>query len=100
MSDRWPDGTPKMPPQMCPACGYVLYAATEAHRGDDKPSPGNVSICLNCGDVGFFDEFLRLRPPTPTEAADPEIQHVAARGKRLAAMNKGTDLREKRGGRA
>ena len=101
MSDeRWPNGLRKIPPQMCPKCGYVVSAASATDGSDDKPEPGNGVFCLNCGELAIFDDFMRLRPPTPTELADPELQHEAAHMKRAAIMKQGKDLRKNRGGRA
>lgn len=100
MSDRWPTGTPKIPPQMCRQCGYKFDASSATRKSGGKklmPKPGNVSICLNCGDLTFFDKGLRLRPPTPAELADPEVQELITRGKRAVAMMNFGDLAKKPG---
>jgi hypothetical protein len=52
--------------QVCSKCGYKMEAATEAF-GDHKPTPGAISMCLNCGHAAIFDDRLQLREPTPEE---------------------------------
>ena len=100
--DRWPTGTPKIPPQMCRQCGYLFDAASATRESGGKkriPKAGSVSICMNCGDLTVFDKGLRLRPPTPEELADPDVQELAARGKRAVILANFGDL-AKKGGRA
>lgn len=98
MSDRWPDGTPKMKQQMCLKCGYHLDASSAADRSNDKPEPGNVSICLNCGFLAFFGDDLMLRRPTREELADPEMRQLIQMGKRAAAIaTGGVDLAKRKG---
>jgi hypothetical protein len=48
--------------------------------GDGKPSPGDVSLCAQCGAVAMFDADMNLRHPTSDEhqrlANDPRIIHA------------------------
>ena len=51
-----------VPPSTCPTCGYVCDSAT-AVTGENvvRARPGDISICLKCGDVLQFGEAMRLR---------------------------------------
>jgi hypothetical protein len=50
----------------CPACKKRLTGATGA-TGDHGPRPGDVSVCLYCGEVLIYGKYLRVRRPTPAE---------------------------------
>lgn len=49
----------KLPELKCPTCGYEMDAATDI-AGDARPSVGDISLCVNCGEVLEFCEGLRL----------------------------------------
>jgi hypothetical protein len=50
----------------CPSCGQLLNMATD--RDDvTAPTPGSLSVCVNCVTISFFDENLRLRKPKAGE---------------------------------
>lgn len=42
---------------ICPKCGKVLDAATSIEEGA-IPSPGDITICMYCGELLRFDENL------------------------------------------
>lgn len=44
----------------CPYCLYETDLASSI-SGASKPKPGSISICLNCGEAGIFDETLTSR---------------------------------------
>lgn len=50
---------PTLPICHCPTCGYVLDSAT-CVEGDHNPKPGDVSVCLKCGEVLQFNESLAV----------------------------------------
>ena len=60
----------------CPTCGYRVDAATGVHC-TGGPSPGDVGLCIKCGNFNLYDDNLTLRLPTPQEFAklkdDPDI---------------------------
>lgn len=90
---RHPDGTPKMPAQMCIECGYAMDAATPfPGNARSMPKPGDATLCLNCGKLMLFDEHLRHREPTPHEWAYPQLIDLQAR-----ARQRITSLRYKHG---
>lgn len=42
-------------PGKCPECGYRMDAAT-ATRGNARPRPGDLTLCLSCGAILEFDQ--------------------------------------------
>lgn len=63
----------------CPACGHDIEAST--HLVDEvSPEPGDVSVCLYCGEFYIFDDDMNFRDPTPEEyvrlEATPELDLV------------------------
>jgi hypothetical protein len=81
---RYHDGTPKLAPQMCVECGIVLNAVSGTVRPNEAPTPGCVSLCLNCGHLALFDDNMMLREATQEENAEPEIQELRRRGRYAA----------------
>lgn len=67
-------------PTTCAWCGHVNSHAT-AVNGEDKPEPGNLSLCIECGEWSVFTETA-LRKPTDDEfveiAADPDARRARA----------------------
>ena len=49
-----------IPESVCPTCGYNMDEATPAFDEQAQPKPGDLSICLNCGEMLEFDESLHL----------------------------------------
>lgn len=47
-------------PSNCGHCGVGLEMATGIE--EERPGPGDPSICIYCGEWNEFDEELRLRP--------------------------------------
>lgn len=65
----------------CPNCGYVSGAISAvADNMAERPSPGAISICVNCALVEQFGPSMVLRALTPDEfkALDAEtLSNVA-----------------------
>lgn len=65
---------------VCRNCLSELPAHTDAY-GDAKPSDGDISICIYCGELSIFDAG-RLREPTDIERSaaldDPQVVDVIA----------------------
>jgi len=70
----------EMPPAECPNCGYVSDMAAAIDE-NVKPSPNDISICINCGHLSAFTEDLKLRNLT-----DDEIKKVAGDQRVVKAM--------------
>jgi hypothetical protein len=65
-----------VPMSKCPECGHNMDAASSI-GGDFNPRPGDLTCCIQCGELLAFNEDLHLRLPTKKEranlAADPKI---------------------------
>lgn len=44
----------------CSLCGKKLNAASSYE--DKKPSPGDISVCIQCGELHKFDDSLNTVP--------------------------------------
>ena len=66
----------RTPPAACLDCGYAVDAAA-GMTTDNRPDPGDISICLMCGHIMAFADDLTFRPLTDAEmidiAGDPKI---------------------------
>lgn len=51
-----------LPTSCCPSCLYEMDCATCATREEVQPSAGDLSICLNCGEILQFNDILVLKP--------------------------------------
>lgn len=58
--------TTRTKPTNCPYCNHNLEALSDL---DDKhvPSPGDVSVCINCANILVITKGLGVRIPTPEE---------------------------------
>lgn len=50
----------RLRPSRCPHCGYNTDAATALAGPTLRPSPGDLSVCLGCGEALQYDRRLRL----------------------------------------
>lgn len=56
------------PPCLCPVCTHPFNRATNAENGvQEEPSPGDLSICVECETVLAFTDQLTLRKATDEE---------------------------------
>lgn len=55
--------------QKCRKCGHGLNEASSL-AGDYKPSAGDYSMCLACGNLSVFNDDLTLRESNPDEAEE------------------------------
>jgi len=66
---------------VCPNCG-AQHDVAGTINSDDRPSDGDVSLCVQCGEPAIFDFSLpgNMRKPTIEElehiAADPDIERM------------------------
>lgn len=56
----------RTPESKCPVCGHILDAATSIN-GEFEPRPGDVTLCVQCGEILIFNKDLRGRIPTAEE---------------------------------
>lgn len=62
------DESTRTPVWNCPNCGYRIDSASGLSK--DQPDPGDVSVCMKCGEVFLFAEDLTGRKPTVQELID------------------------------
>lgn len=61
--------TAKMKMDTCPSCGRVMDAATVADSNRPaSPTPGDLSVCIGCGDYLVYKDDLSLRQMTEEES--------------------------------
>lgn len=76
-------------PQPCPRCGYRLDAdAPPANARYEKPSPGDLSMCLRCSAVLTFAPDLHLRLLTAHEWDNSLTPEERAQFEHLRAQNR------------
>lgn len=56
------------PYSKCPHCGTSTPLATGAGH-NNKPDPGDCTLCIACGRWGTFNDDMTLRKPTAEELA-------------------------------
>jgi hypothetical protein len=79
----------RLPRSQCPHCGQRLNAAIA--EGLPKPAPGDLSVCIGCGEAVQFGPKLSLKrvPPRvlalllPEERAD--LDHVQSQVRAMLA---------------
>lgn len=72
-----------LPPSFCPGCRYRMDAATAA-EGDHRPSVGDYSVCLNCGEILRYSAGLCLCRDTSNLAdLDEEGRRTIRQARRL-----------------
>lgn len=47
---------------LCPTCGVLLNKATPVGH-EQRPGPGDVTICFQCGEILLYGENLELKIP-------------------------------------
>jgi|HubBroStandDraft_6_1064221.scaffolds.fasta_scaffold647247_2 hypothetical protein len=64
-------------PSPCTNCGKVMDAASVAGKGDDTPTPGDITICFYCHHLMAFADDMTIRDLTDEEikecAGDPTL---------------------------
>ena len=80
----------RVPESSCPNCGKPLDAAMST-EGDHKPSPGDMTICMDCRHLCAFAEDMSLR-----ELTDDEVVVVAGDKRVLRAMKALGDLERRK----
>ena len=77
------------PPPACPECESVLDAATINEDGA-VPSPGDWSVCFECGAILRFTDDLRMRLAEDTDLAstDDETREHLTRAQAYVRLRK------------
>jgi len=64
------------PENRCPRCGHKLDRASGVNSGS-APATGDLSVCIQCGELLIFLEDLRIRSLSPAEFEELEIETKA-----------------------
>lgn len=51
----------RVPPCLCPWCGYMSDAVTSVEKNGIQPKPGDISMCINCGGLLIFRPDMTMR---------------------------------------
>lgn len=86
-----------MPETACPFCGYKLNAATDVKFTGAKPSPGDISVCIECTSFLRFNGDLKLEalPAADMAAMPDEIQEQLWHARRVLHRLDRAALRKK-----
>ena len=57
----------------CPTCGCVLDAASAADLSPTMPEAGDISICIQCGEILQFDKHMKLN-----KISEAELNRIAS----------------------
>ena len=69
-------------PAHCAFCQYAVEAAS-AVDGQQAPGPGDITLCIYCGEWNIFTRRGRLRKPTDDEQVEI-VANLIARKLRVA----------------
>jgi hypothetical protein len=70
-----------VPTSMCPTCGYVMTAAGVVDGSEGRPTTGDLTGCMACGEHLVYGEAMQVRTMTLEEygALAPEQQRDLAK---------------------
>lgn len=85
----------EVPKSRCPACGESHHMACSIN-GIHKPTPGDITICIDCAHVMAFDNNLLLRNLTKEEEAEIESNLLIKQAKARILLEKLNKLLNKR----
>lgn len=75
-----------LPLSHCPNCAREINGA--GHAGEAIPGPGDIVVCMYCGELSEFGEDLRLRPLSAplSELPRDEIEQASAEAAKAKAL--------------
>ncbi|HET8688702.1 MAG TPA: hypothetical protein VFM18_18965 [Methanosarcina sp.] len=65
--------TSHLPESICPTCKYIMDAATSVGE-KATPSPGDISLCMGCGELLEFNDDLILVKASESVLQDMPIE--------------------------
>lgn len=75
---------------LCPYCGYKMDTSKGAMDDTARPEPGDISVCLSCGEAGIFNEAMAMRQMTEAERASiPKEQRLLLAKSKLYCVLRG-----------
>lgn len=64
----------------CPHCGYHADRQGAVDDSDATPTPGDVSLCISCGEWAVYDGGLALQSPSREQSRefsrDPDLKRI------------------------
>jgi hypothetical protein len=79
--------TTRVPATTCPKCGTVSDAASD-YFANNRPVPGDVTVCIYCGATCVFDDSLLLRRATRADIATLDATTAHRLGRIAGAVAK------------
>lgn len=66
-----------LPASHCPDCGAILDAATSIEK-DQRPAPGDVTVCFKCTSFLQFDDNMQLKtlPSSELRELPSDIRNI------------------------
>lgn len=68
MADEPPDY--QIAPDKCPHCGHLVDGMTAVEKGASAPKPGDIGMCIACGEFMVVSVTKRFRAMTQAEWDD------------------------------
>lgn len=65
MANKW--ATHVMPEQRCPRCGYQMDRATRPASDGAEPTPGSLTVCIECGVILRFKGDMSFALAAPDD---------------------------------
>lgn len=66
-----------LPPDECVTCGYAGDCATAVH-GEARPKPGDITMCINCGEIYRFGPEMHMVLLDPADLFKIALQKTEA----------------------
>lgn len=63
---------PSLPTSQCPVCHYELDCAKSPEHPLLEPNSGDISVCLNCGEILQFNDILVLKPASNLQLTEEQ----------------------------
>lgn len=77
----------------CPTCNYLTDTAVTPDGTPVMPEPGDVSVCIQCGEILQFDRSMKLHKISDAQlneiqSVDPHVYFDAIQAQALARVMK------------
>jgi hypothetical protein len=54
----------KFDTKACPTCKVEVDLGVNMSKTEKEPKPGNIAVCMNCGEILIFNQDMTLREST------------------------------------
>lgn len=91
----------RLPTDCCPECKTILDAITGLQKDglwkeNIIPTPGDLSLCVRCGEILVFNPELRLRKATPKDLETLITEDITAFATLIKSRNFILETRKKK----